>query len=185
MSLFRSAILRSSFARPVLSAPRTRVQVAAQRFASGDYGSGEGSPVGEKPKEQGRSKATEEVEHPGPAPPKAAQKGNASHDRESSSSSKHEAQSTEASKSTPSKSDGKSTEKSGGEKGYGSKGPQPKILNENPPAENEEPEEVRKHNKEMDGRAEKAHESVSNKDAKKDKVGSKFWAGQGGADRDP
>lgn len=37
---------------------------------------------------------------------------------------------------------------------------------------------MKQHNKEMDQRAEKAHEQVSNEDAEKDKVPKSFWAGK-------
>lgn len=45
-----------------------------RRFASGDYGSGTGDPVGEKPQEQGPN-PSEKLEHPGPPPPKTSDKG--------------------------------------------------------------------------------------------------------------
>jgi hypothetical protein len=45
---------------------------------------------------------------------------------------------------------------------------QPKILNDSPPKEDSElPEDVRRHNEEMDRRAEKAREKVSNQDIEK------------------
>jgi hypothetical protein len=57
------------------------------------------------------------------------------------------------------------------------KGAKPKILKDNPPAGKDESEEVREHNKDMDNRAEQAHEKVSNEEAEKDKVPSGFWKG--------
>ena len=71
---------------------------------------------------------------------------------------------------------------------YGSKGAQPKILSDNPPASDDP--SVRQHNKEMEQRAERACMQASNEDAKYDK-GSKgrssskspknasFWASLG------
>jgi hypothetical protein len=56
----------------------------------------------------------------------------------------------------------------------------PKILNESPPTADEQPGDVKKHNEELDHRAERAHEKVSNEDAEKDKVSPKFWSGRGG-----
>jgi len=50
---------------------------------------------------------------------------------------------------------------------------EPKILNENPPSKEEESEDVRRHNEDMDKRAEQAHEKVSNEDAYMDKTGKK------------
>jgi hypothetical protein len=158
--MFRSAALR-----PVLAtAPRARTQV---RFATQDYGSGQGDPAGEKPQEQGKN-SREDLEHPGPPPPKVAQGKN----QQSTSSSQ--------SQSEGSTSSGGKTSQSGGSSGSnrGTKGAQPKILNENPPSEGEQDESVKQHNKDMDKRAERAHQQVSNKDAFKDKVPSKFWSGK-------
>jgi hypothetical protein len=53
----------------------------------------------------------------------------------------------------------------------------PKILNESPPSKENEPEEVKKHNEELENRSERAHEKVNNEDAEKDKVGPGFWKG--------
>lgn len=55
-------------------------------------------------------------------------------------------------------------------------GLEPKILNESPPKD--ESAEVAQHNKEFDSRTDRAHESVSNADAEKDKVSPKFWSGE-------
>ena len=49
-------------------------------------------------------------------------------------------------------------------------------MNANPPATDSE--EVKQHNEEMDQRAEKAYEQVSNEDAENDKVSKSFWAGK-------
>jgi hypothetical protein len=57
------------------------------------------------------------------------------------------------------------------------KGLKPKILDESPPAEAEEPEGVKKHNKEMENRHEKAHAQIGNEEAEKDKVSPDFWTG--------
>lgn len=54
----------------------------------------------------------------------------------------------------------------------------PKIYNESPPSKNDEPEEVKKHNEELEHRSERAHERVDNKDTEKDKVGKGFWKGE-------
>ncbi|KAF2644581.1 hypothetical protein P280DRAFT_465883 [Massarina eburnea CBS 473.64] len=162
MSFLRpSTMLRLRPAIP--TAPRTCMKL---RYSTQDYGSGDGNPAGENPQAQGRGR--EDLEHPGPPPPKVAQKG-------SSSSPK-----------TSGKSDAASQKSSGKDKGESAKGkPEPKILNENPPSKENESKDVRSHNEEMDNRAERAHEQVSNEDAKNDKVPSKFWSGQGGRDNDP
>lgn len=59
---------RFAVARPATSTP-----VLSRSYASGDYGSGSGDPKGEKPKEQGTSPATTELEHPGPPAPDVGQ----------------------------------------------------------------------------------------------------------------
>ncbi|KAF1959499.1 hypothetical protein CC80DRAFT_405988 [Byssothecium circinans] len=155
MSFLRPStmLLRTAALRPALtSAPRASLQL---RFATQDYGSGEGNPAGENPQKQG-ARGREDLEHPGPPPPKVA--------KQSSSSS---SQSSE-------KSGG--SDKGGSEKGSGK--PQPKILNDDPPSKENESEDVKEHNKEVDQRAERAHEQVSNEDAKNDKVPKKFWSGK-------
>jgi len=99
---------------------------------------------------------------------------------ESSSSSSSSEEKSQKSKSSGSKgkSESKDASKSddGGVGKYGKDGPQPKILNENPPGEHDE--SVRQHNYEMEHRAERASMGASNEDAKKDKVGGKFWSGK-------
>lgn len=60
----------------------------------------------------------------------------------------------------------------------GTQGAQPKILNENPPKEGEASEDVQKHNRDMENRAERSHEKVnSDEDIEKDKVPKGFWSG--------
>ncbi|KAF2473166.1 uncharacterized protein BDR25DRAFT_129351 [Lindgomyces ingoldianus] len=161
MSFLRPTILRSAPFRSVLSIARqARIQT---RFASQDYGSGAGDPVGEKPQEQGKSKATENIEHPGPPPPPNVGKSKSPSSNEQSSQSQ-----------SSGRSEGKS---GGGVRGSNKevKGSQPKILNESPPGKYDEG--VRQHNEEMDQRAERAHEQISNEDAQKGKVPPGFWAG--------
>ncbi|KAF2084965.1 hypothetical protein K490DRAFT_47825 [Saccharata proteae CBS 121410] len=134
--------------------------MASRGFASGDYGSGKGDPVGENPQDQGPSKSSD-LEHPGPPPPSAGQ----------------------GTGTTPTKgtADGHNTGSSKSEgSGHGNKsqqvkGAQPKILNANPPKE--ESEEVAQHNREMEQRAERADTKISNEDAEKDKVPKGFWSG--------
>jgi hypothetical protein len=160
VSLLRSAALR----------PATRVASIARpqvRFATQDYGSGDGNPAGEKPQQQGASNS-ESLEHPGPPPPKVARGKSSSSPNEDSGSSSTSSSSGKQSQSN----DGAS--KSGD--GQSVKGARPKILNENPPAT--ESADVKQHNEEMKHRAEKAHEQVSNEDAEQDKVPKSFWAGE-------
>lgn len=168
MSFVRySTMSRWAILRPSLSMiPRVRPQV---RLAHQDYGSGEGDPAGENPQQQTNKKAkSTELEHPGPPPPKVGQKQSQQSSSPSSSQKNSESQSKDSS--------GGGKASSGSSSGKGVKGAQPKILNANPPGEHDEA--VRQHNEEMDNRAEKAHEQVSNEDAKKDKVPPGFWSGK-------
>lgn len=55
---------------------------------------------------------------------------------------------------------------------------EPKILNRNPPAGEEEPKEVAQHNKNIEQRAEKPAGQAKNEDAKDDKVSKGFWSGE-------
>jgi hypothetical protein len=153
-------MLRSAALRPALSAaPRARQQV---RWGTSDYGSGKGNPAGETPEKQGANRS-ESLEHPGPAPPDVA-KGK-------SSSSPNEDSTKDSQKSSTSQSqDGASKS--------GNKGAQPKILNENPPTKDEQNDDVKQHNKDMEQRTERAHEQVSNEDAKNDKVPKSYWSGK-------
>ena len=147
-------------------APRAQFHTVRALRATQDYGSGDGNPAGENPQQQGRNER-EDLEHPGPPAPKVGQNNKTSPDSPSSSSS--------GSKS----SEGKSSDSAATNKDVkGVKGAQPKILNENPPSGDEASEEVKQHNREVEQRAEKAHEQVSNEDAAKDKVPKSFWAGE-------
>ena len=168
-----ASLLRSAAVRPAMfAAPRARQQV---RFATSDYGSGAGNPAGEKPEKQGQN-PSEDLEHPGPAPPKVAKGKSSSSPNEDQSSS--QSSETSAAKQSGSSSSGSSGSKSGG------KGAQPKILNEKPPAKENQNEDVKQHNRDMEQRTDRAHEQV-NEDGKDDKVSKDYWAGQGGRDKEP
>jgi len=160
MTTFRQpARLGSSVLRPFLrTAPRTTFQPSYKRFASQDYGSGEGNPAGENPKDQGKSQRSRDLEHPGaPAP-----------DTSSSSGGQKTQQSKEpSSSSTDSGTPNKKQEKE-------VKGAQPKIHSQDEPgAENDD---VKKHNEEMRNRHDKPR--VQSED--NEKVDPKFWSGRGG-----
>jgi hypothetical protein len=194
MSFLRPmSMLRSAALRPALSAaPRARVQV---RFATSDYGSGKGNPAGESPEKQGQN-PSENLEHPGPAPPKVAQGQSSSSPNKDGNSNQNE--SPKPSSESPAPSSNKSgkrefstfarqmkeSKEPAVKQGQDNKpspnevkGAKPKILNENPPAPEEESEDVKQHNKDMDNRAEQAHEKVDNEEAEKDKVPASFWKG--------
>lgn len=55
---------------------------------------------------------------------------------------------------------------------------QPKILNRNPPAGEEQPKDVKEHNQNIDQRAEKPAGQAKEEDAKNDKVSKGFWGGE-------
>lgn len=127
------------------STPSTSRLVAGRRFYS-DYGSGETNPNTSNP--------SVDKEHPGPPPPSTADKGkNADKSQQQPSSGQAQQSNTDASK--------KSTSDA-----------QPK-LNTNTPA-GEESEEVARHNREMEKRADKAHSKAKSED---DKVHKGFWSG--------
>ena len=71
MSALRTS-LRSTLLRSFLTTPRTSLPIASQRFATQDYGSGTGDPVGDNPQQQGENPSAD-LEHPGPPPPKVGQ----------------------------------------------------------------------------------------------------------------
>ena len=175
MPFLRPASLLRSAAHPAAVRPAffARTQV---RFATQDYGSGDGNPAGEKPQQQGQN-PSEGIEHPGPPPPKVArgQSSSSPNDDSSGSSSDKSSSSSESKPGQQSQSnDGASKAGSGNSKSVN--GAQPKILNENTPAT--ESEDVKQHNEEMEHRAEKAHEQVDKEGAEKDKVSKSFWAGK-------
>lgn len=188
MSMLRSAALRPA---ALSAAPRARVQV---RFATSDYGSGKGNPAGENPEKQGAN-PSENLEHPGPAPPKVAQGKSSSSPNKDSNSSQNDSPKPTSESPAPSSNKGKREFSTSARQMKDSKEPavkqaqdnkpspsevkgaKPKILNENPPAPGEESEDVKQHNKDMDNRAEQAHEKVSNEEAEKDKVPGGFWKG--------
>lgn len=152
-------------------APRAQFHTVRTLRAQQDYGSGDGNPAGENPQQQGK-RGREDLEHPGPPPPKVGQNNKTSPDASSS-------QSSSGSSSSKSSEGNKQSDAAATDKDVkGVKGAQPKILNENPPSGENAPEDVKQHNREVDQRAERANEQVSNEDTEKDKVSKKFWAGE-------
>jgi hypothetical protein len=134
-----ASMLRTAALRPALSAaPKAHQQI---RWGTSDYGSGDGNPAGETPQKQGANRS-ESIEHPGPAPPDVA-KGK-------SSSSPNQDTTKDSQKSSKSQD---SASKSGSNKGA-----EPKILSKKSPAKEDQSEEVKKHNKEIENRAEKQAE---------------------------
>lgn len=173
MSLLRSS-LSSTLLRPFLrAAPRATLPITSQRFA-GDYGGGEGDPVGENPQDQGPSKSSD-LEHPGPPPPKVGQgtgttptKATSEGHTGGTSSSRDSSSSTSSQQSS-----------GGGNGGDKTKGAQPKILDTSPPDASEQGQDVKQHNKEMENRAEKAPEKTDDPNTSDDqKVDKGFWAGE-------
>ncbi|KAI7472465.1 hypothetical protein KC367_g4867 [Hortaea werneckii] len=146
-----------------------------RRLAHQDYGSGDGNPAGENPQAQGKN-PSEKAEHPGPEPPTAGKKAG------EKSQQQQQGGSQQPSSSSSSSNNNKGTQGAA----------QPRILNDPPPSASSGQQqggaasgEVEQHNREMDQRAEKSHEKVRAEEVEKDKVPKGFWAGQGGADRQP
>ncbi|PVH94835.1 hypothetical protein DM02DRAFT_660713 [Periconia macrospinosa] len=174
--------IRAATTTPRAPATTTFLQQQQQlRFATQDYGSGEGNPIAENPQAQGQ-RGREDLEHPGPPPPKVARARG-----ESSSSSN-----TSSSSSTSSNSSNTSPSASQSQKGEGKGKAQPKILRDDTPTNKEDQsEDVQRHNREMEGRAERAFERVDDGDGSAagkqggEKVEKGFWGGQGGRDREP
>ena len=171
MSLTRST-LGSAFLRPFVrrSAPvcsHLPLSGGQRTYATGDYGSGEGDPKGEDPLNQGVS-ASADKEHPGPSPPKAAKGGSSPPAKDSSSSSSSSSSSGGKDTSSSSSSESAKDESS-------TKGAQPKLKAAGAPAESEQSEEVKQHNKDMDKRAEQSYVKADDADIEKDKVKKPFW----------
>ncbi|KAI1312791.1 hypothetical protein F5Y03DRAFT_339166 [Xylaria venustula] len=202
--------LTSSF-RALRATTRTRAVHAPQRAfiaapslrAHQGYGDGKGDPVAEQPEKQPpHTKAQENSEHPGPAPPdvgqgssntstkgafsdsmnKAAASGEEQASAQSGGSRSKEAVETGSSPTGGDIPGGGNGTANGGEalKGPQGKGaPQPKILNQSTNAvksglTDEQKREVERHNQEFEKRHDKAEE------APHDKVDKKFWSGVGG-----
>lgn len=144
--------------------------------------------MGENPQDQGANPSAD-LEHPGPPPPKVGQNTGSTPTKGTSSG--HNTEEPAQGKSQADVSTGNtgsdSLKSSNGKRGFHTsarqlndelrskktQGAQPKILNESPP---ENPsEDVKKHNADMEQRAEQATEKVSDEDAQKDKVGKGFW----------
>lgn len=164
--MMRSFLVRKTFTRPSFVAITSRATpITSLRYASGDYGSGAGDPKGDNPQSQGANPSADK-EHPGPPPPSVGQ-GTGSGPTKGTA----EGHNTSAAEQG---SGGKEADKDAGRSGK-TQGAQPKILSTSPPPAEDADEDVRKHNEEMDNRAEKAHEKVSDEQVDKDKVGKGFW----------
>lgn len=53
---------------------------------------------------------------------------------------------------------------------------EPKLLNRDPPKDEEQPEDVKKHNREVENRADKPAGRATDEDVKNDKVSKGFWS---------
>ncbi|EMC92765.1 hypothetical protein BAUCODRAFT_261783 [Baudoinia panamericana UAMH 10762] len=163
MSFLRSA--NTSLLRPIgRSTPR--LGYISRRAASQDYGSGEGDPTAEKGAQLGKN-PSEHLEHPGPPAPSTGGSNNGSQQGQQGSS----GQQPQGAQ----KSDGSAEQQS---QRKGTQGAQPKILADSPPPSDEASKDVQEHNRDMDKRAEKANEKVSEEDYEKDKVPKGFWGGE-------
>lgn len=168
MSLFRTAIrapvLRTSFAVRT-AAP----QIVPRRFATQDYGSGEGDPKGEKPQEQGNN-PREDLEHPGPPAPDVGQAKQGKTDQDTSGT-------KNLGSGKKNESGGTSSSSSGGSGGKSSKGKPTKLSAGSAPAKHEASETVKEHNEDMKQNR-KAQSSGNNDDVEGEKVGKEYWKGE-------
>lgn len=163
MSFIRSTSLRhfKAFGTPALRTQRAAFSAVPRVQATSDYGSGKGDPKGENPQSQGPNPSADK-EHPGPPPPKEGQNSGSTPTKGGSGSQSSNSGSSQSSKGTQSNVNGA----------------EPKILNANPPTGEGAPKEVREHNEQMEQRAERASNKVSNEEAEKDKVSKDFWKGE-------
>ncbi|OQO07800.1 hypothetical protein B0A48_06591 [Cryoendolithus antarcticus] len=149
-TLHRTTLQRATFS----TTPRS--------LAGSDYGSGGGDPKGNDPQNQGANPSAD-LEHPGPPPP-AAGKGSGGGPTKGGDAESHQSGSG--------KSVGES-DKSGSGKGE----PKPRLAASGPPPEAEQSEDVKRHNREVDQRSGKSHQSESGSQIEKDKVSSKKFNG--------
>lgn len=144
-----------------------------RRMAQQDYGSGAGDPKGENPQAQGPNPSADK-EHPGPPPPKAGQ-GSGSTPTKGTSSGHNTGEAKQGNSQQKKSFSTMARRMKESDKPKSTQDAEPKILSESPPAEKDQPQEVKQHNKEMDERAEQAHEKVSDEQIKQDKVPKSFW----------
>jgi hypothetical protein len=180
---------RSPFTARAVRPAQTTTSSIARRFASSDYGSGDGNPVGENPQDQGPSRSSQ-IEHPGPSAPDVGQGQSGSTPTKEGpggstySSGKGGSTGKEANESggvSKSGNDGKTQsgestpEKSESDKGstQSKNGAQPKLNTEPPKVENQK--EVDEHNADVSRRSQG---SKLKKEEKSDEVGKGFWAGK-------
>ncbi|KAF2445231.1 hypothetical protein P171DRAFT_473082 [Karstenula rhodostoma CBS 690.94] len=109
MSFLGSSIVRSAALRPSASIAARAQFHTVRALRTGDYGSGDGNPNAEKPQQQGK-RGREDLEHPGPAPPKAGQGNKTSPDSDSFNSSSSGKSSSGSSSAESTAGDGKKAE---------------------------------------------------------------------------
>jgi hypothetical protein len=178
-TLKHTTTISASLRRSLLQRPQTLAPTVQRRFASQGYGDGEGSPVGGKPQDQGANPSADK-EHPGPPPPKAGEGSGSSPTKgtaDGHSKPKQDITGSNTQKRSFSTLRSMWADQKQESKPRDTKGLKPTILNESPPAKEDESEDVKKHNEDMANRHEKAHEQIKNEDAEKDKVGPGFWTG--------
>lgn len=165
----------------ILARPAERLP-ASIRFASSDYGSPTGGPISENPKEQGPNPSADK-EHPGPPPPKPGQdtglsgtkKGAKGHNTPNAQSDVRPSVGNEPTQGKKSFSTSAMSQAEAKDK------PQPKILDETPPSDEDAPADVKKHNEEMANRADKAAAGAGREGTGKEEgVSKSFWQGHVG-----
>lgn len=162
------------------SAPRTldtrfvrhaqAIHISSRQFASGGYSGNTIDPKGKEPNKQDPNPSAHS-EHLGPPLPKQGY---------NSSSNPTKGQKKSFSTFVSPKFNTGPVHFAGGDKESkpkSTKGLSPKILNEGPPPENAS-EDVKKHNEELEHRADRVHERMRTEDVEKERVDKEFWSGE-------
>ena len=156
------------------------VYIPRRQFTNRGYGSNTGDPKGKELNKQGPNPSAD-CEHPDPLRRKQGYNGSSTTTKGHNISQKQWDQKKSFSTSASRQFNTSPAHLAGGVKDSRPKstiGLSPKILHESPPPEDKAPEDVKKHNEELEHRAERVHERVRNEDVEKDKVGKKFWSGE-------
>ncbi|QDS75527.1 hypothetical protein FKW77_005266 [Venturia effusa] len=173
-------MLSSTIRRTFLNAARPRIATSTLqpsiRWATSDYGSGKGDPKGEKPQDQGANPSANK-EHPGAPPPKEGQGSGGSptkgtSDGHNTGSAKQSGQKRQFSTLRQFRKYSTEREMMATDRPKSTEGLKPKILDEQAPKSHEQDSDVKKHNRDMDGRSDRAHEQIDGKE----EVDSKFWS---------
>ncbi|KAF2398447.1 hypothetical protein EJ06DRAFT_532196 [Trichodelitschia bisporula] len=164
--------------RCALLRPTQRFSTAA-RLSGSDYGTDTTDPRGSQPQKQGANPSANR-EHPGPPPPKSGW-GSGSTPTKGTREGHNTGESYQA---QHKRNFGTMAARRAEDRPKTAEGLRPRILDDSAPKAVDEPEDVRRHNDELENRAERAHEGVKRGTDEKDKVTKGFWSGVGGKSED-